>query len=55
MMAIYKSTYDTDRAALYDIVFSQYFGNMTHTHEIGNFSGVFLKIGKKYMTVILQL
>ena len=27
-----------------DKVFSQYFGNMTRTHEIGNFSGVLLKI-----------
>ena len=35
-------------------VFSQHFGNMTHTH-IGNFSNVLLKIGKKYTTVILQL
>ena len=31
------------------IVFSQYFGNMAHTHEIGNFSVVLKKIGKKYM------
>jgi hypothetical protein len=28
-------------------VFFQDFGNMTHTHGIGNFSDVLLKIGKK--------
>ena len=33
--------------------FSKYFGNMAHNHETGNFSGVLLKIGKKWMTVIL--
>jgi hypothetical protein len=26
--------------------FFQYFGNMTHTHAIGNFSSALLKIGK---------
>jgi hypothetical protein len=34
--------------------FFQDFGNMTHTHDIGNFSVVLLKIGKKCMTEILQ-
>jgi hypothetical protein len=28
-------------------IFFQDFGNMTHTHRIGNFSGVLLKIGEK--------
>jgi hypothetical protein len=30
------------------------FGSMTHTHGIGNFSGILLKIGKICMTEILQ-
>jgi hypothetical protein len=34
--------------------FFQDFGNMTHTHGIGNFSSILLKIGKKCMTEILQ-
>ena len=34
------------------VFFSQYFGNMTHTHEIWNFSGVLVKIGIKCRTVI---
>jgi hypothetical protein len=34
--------------------FFQDFGNMIHTHGIGNFSGVLLKIEKKCMTEILQ-
>jgi hypothetical protein len=33
---------------------SKDFGNMTHTHGIGNFSGVLLKTEKKCMTEILQ-
>ena len=40
---------------VYHVFFSQYFGNMTHIYEIGNFSGVLLKIGEKFMTAILQL
>ena len=39
---------------LNDREFSLYFGNMTHTREIGNFSGVLLRIGKTYKTQILQ-
>jgi hypothetical protein len=35
---------------MYYMVFSQDFGNMTHTHGIGNFSDVLLKIGKNLMT-----
>jgi hypothetical protein len=30
--------------------FFQDFGNMTHTHGIGNYSGVLLKIGEKCIT-----
>jgi hypothetical protein len=26
--------------------FQDYFGNMTHTHGIGNFSSILLKLGK---------
>jgi hypothetical protein len=34
--------------------FFQDFGNTTHTHGIGNFSAVLLKIGEKCVTEILQ-
>jgi hypothetical protein len=34
--------------------FSQDFGNMTHTHDIGNFSNVLLTIGEKCMPENLQ-
>ena len=36
------------KSLLFPGFFPQDFGNMTHTHGIGNFSGVLLKIRKKY-------
>ena len=35
--------------------FTQYFGNMAHTHDIGNFSSVLIKIDEQFMTAIFQL
>ena len=54
----YQSFIQTIRKFLYSVmirIFFHYFRNMTHTHGIGNFSSVLLKIGKNYMTAILQL